>query len=453
MRLWDLGLKSLQTRLLLGAFLWIAAGLLVSGIAISGIFREHVAVQFHHELEDHLTELQGLSIVGSSGHLSILRPVSDPRFSASESGYYWEIRQSGLPVLRSESLAGRDLTVGGAHRMDVARRSVRIDPRREPFNFEVAGDTSELTVVMARFNRLLFTSLSVIAIGLFVAAAAQVGFGLHPLRRLRLALGDVRGGRAERLSDDFPTEVRPLVSDLNALIDAQADMIRRARSQAGNMGHALRTPLAILMAQARTLAANGHAEIAEAILVECRAMTRQVDYQVARARAAASRAGVGAHVIAALTVDEIISAMEKIWAERGLVYCNEVPRNLIVAVNSDDLGEILANLIDNAAKWAGHEIRLTGETVDHGVILTIEDDGPGIPIENRERAFCLGERLDQSKPGSGLGLAIVKDLVDLYGRNVSLTQSNLGGLKAVVTLPFESDRATGRPETDRLSVS
>lgn len=449
MRLRDLGLRSLQARLMLGAFAWIAVGLLVSGLAISGIFREYVRGQFHHELEDHLTELQGLSTVGAGGALSILRPVSDPRFAFPGSGYYWEIWNAGQPVLRSESLAGRDLTDAQLRGMDVARRSVAIPPAKAPFAFVVAGDTRDLTAVVARFHRLLAISLSVIAMGLGGAAAAQVGFGLYPLRRLRLSLGEVRRGKASALAGDFPQEVRPLVNDLNALISAQADMSRRARTQAGNLGHALRTPLAILMAEARSLAELGQVDAAERIVAECRAMSRQVDYQVARARAAGSRAGIGTDVLLASEAAKVIAAMEKLWAERYLAFHNDIPADLAVTANADDLGEILANLLDNAAKWAVHDIRLSGGWVDQNTTFVVEDDGPGVPESHWEAVLRLGERLDEQKPGSGLGLAIVKDIVDLYGGQVALGRSRLGGLKVSVSLPMRTDaKATAGADSE-----
>jgi signal transduction histidine kinase len=364
--------------------------------------------------------------------------VSDPRFAAPASGYYWEVWQGARPVMRSDSLSGGDLTSDRLHGFDTARTSAKLDPNGASFNFMVAGDTRDLVSVMERFHLLLASSLGIIALGLCAAAAAQVSFGLRPLRRLRMALAEVRGGRAASLSDDFPEEVRPLVRDLNALIVSQSDMVRRARAQAGNLGHALRTPLAILMAEARRLRAAGQLESADAILAECRAMTRQVDYQVARAHAAASRAGPAAYASPAVEANKVIGAMQKLWAGRTLIYRNDIPPDLMVGVNPDDLSEILGNLIDNAAKWAGREVRVTAKSPEAGGVLLVEDDGPGIPPEKRAAVFDAGERLDERKPGSGLGLAIVKDLVGLYGGNVTLGQSELGGLSVAVTLPIRS---------------
>ena len=310
--------KSLQARLLLGAALWVTAGVAVSGWAVSSLFRGHVTEQFTHEINDHLTELQSLFVSGPPGAGALLRPVSDPRFAVPGSGYYWEIWRGGAPILKSPSLEGRDIVLGTgaanqerAH-VDQSREQLVFALASEPgadktakIRFVVGADDSELTRITAQFDRSLLGSLLVFALGLIAAAAAQVWFGLRPLDRLRLSLARVRSRQADHLPQDFPSEVQPLVSDLNEVILANRDMIQRARAQAGNLAHALRTPLAVLSAEAQSLTEQGQGPAAAAMLAECRAMSRQIDYQVARARAAASRAGIGAQVAPAAVVGQI----------------------------------------------------------------------------------------------------------------------------------------------------
>jgi signal transduction histidine kinase len=439
--------KSLQTRLLLGAALWVSIGLAVSAFAISSLFRGHVTSQFTHEVSDHLTELQSLFVMGPDNKAALLRPVSDPRFAVPQSGYYWEIWQGSVPILRSPSLEDRNIIVGDAAAADPRARVERsgeslvfdqnvapVEGGKAPLRFVVGTDDSNLKHAMTEFQRSLAGAFSVIAVGLLAAATAQVMFGLQPLRRLRGALAHARVGRADRLPTDFPSEVQPLVNDLNDLLSANRGMIQRARAQAGNLAHALRTPLAVMSAEAQSLMEQGRTDAATAILAECRAMSRQIDYQIARARAAASRAGSGAQVAPAAVVGQIVSAIGRLHADRNLIFANDVPPDFMVLCDPDDLHEMLANLIDNAAKWARSEVRVTSAAEDGEHRLMVEDDGPGVPKDKWLEVFKLGERLDERKPGSGLGLTIVRDLVELYGGTVALGDSALGGARA--TLAF-----------------
>ena len=448
--------NSLHARLLVGACLWIAAALAFSDFAISALFRQHVTGQFLHELNDHLSELQGLAAEGPDG-VRLLRPLSDPRFVTPQSGFYWEILQPGGDVLaKSPSLGADEIRIDPASpptdphpsRLRTTADPVYLIERVGPagdagrtLRFAVAADEAQLEAVLHQFNRLLDGSLAVLAIGLLGAAGAQVAFGLRPMRRLRRDLGAVRAGEAERVPDTFPEEVRPLVRDLNAMLGANQEMVRRARAQAGNLAHALRGPLAILTDEARLLAETGANGPAEVLRQQCEAMTRQIDYQIARARAAATRAGPAAHAFPAAAAGLIVSAVGRMHSARDLVYENQISPSLAVACDGDDLNEMLANLIENAAKWAGAQVRLRdapGSAADTVRIL-VEDDGPGVAPDKREAVFAIGERLDEQAPGSGLGLSIVRDLAELYGGAARLEQSDLGGVAAVLELPRARD--------------
>lgn len=448
--------NSLHARLLVGAALWVVAALTFSDFAISTLFRQHVTGQFLHDLTDHLSELQGLSVMDPGG-VRLIRPLSDPRFSAPGSGFYWEVSHpDGTVLAKSPSLAEDRLRLNPAPppsdpqtaRLQDTSEAVRMVERIGPagdsgptLRFSVAAEETQLETVLHQFNRLLDGALAVLAIGLMSAAAAQVAIGLHPMRRLRRDLSKVRAGEAEQLPGDFPEEVRSLVSDLNAMICANQEMVRRARAQAGNLAHALRGPLAILADEARQLGETGQGEAAAVLRQQCDAMTRQIDYQTARARAAATRAGPAAHTFPATAAGPIVSAVGRMHHDRALVYENQLSPTLAVACDVDDLNEMMANLVENAAKWARTRVRLSdapARRADHVRIL-VEDDGPGIPAEHRERVFGIGERLDERAPGSGLGLSIVRDLAELYGGSAVMDGSELGGAMAVLELPRASD--------------
>jgi signal transduction histidine kinase len=439
--------RSLQARLAIGGLLWVCLGVTLSGAAIFELIDAQVTEQFQHEVTDHMRELQGLYLSSTSPD-GLARPLSDPRFQSPESGFYWQIWRGGAPVLRSVSLLGRDMLLpedaapqdrarvqGLGQNLIFASQEIEAPSQGGRAVVAVGIDERQQQAVMSAFQRPLFASLVAVALGLAAAASAQVVFGLRPLRRMRAALADVRAGKAETLPEDFPSEVQPLVSDLNDVIRFNREMIQRARAQAGNLAHALRTPLTILSGEADRLAREGKPEAAAAILQECRVMRRQIDHQIARARAAANRTIAGPQVRAAPLIGEVVGAVGRLHADRGVVFANDVDADIEVDCDPNDLQEILGNLLDNAGKWARSEVRITGHADTRAVEFAVEDDGPGVPEAERAKVFGIGERLDERPSGGGLGLAIVRDLVDLYDGTIRLEQGGLGGLRAVVRLP------------------
>lgn len=443
--------SSFRTRLIVGAVIWIAAGMGVSGVVLSELFRAHVTQQFDDELHGHAAELAALAAIGADGGPMILRRLSDPRFLPLRSGYYWQLSSPNGRRIVSPSLSGASLALseppplegqelhrfiqGPTGELRLVERVVTPPGASAPLRIAIGSDERLLNEVLAHFNRTMALSLSFIAAGLISAAGAQIWFGLRPLSRVREALAAVRSGQASSLPDDLPSEVRPLAADLNALLEANGEMLRRARTQAGNLGHALKTPLAILADEAERLRAAGQTEPAQVLQVQVERMRRQIDFQMARARAAASRGapGVGCDVGAVLA--PVISAMRRLHGPRGVRFEVEDPASLQVAMDALDLGEVLANVLDNAGKWAAGEVRVSFGEAKDAVRINVDDDGAGLPPEAWELVFDIGERLDEQAPGAGLGLAIVRDLVTLYGGRVWLERSPLGGLRAALVAP------------------
>jgi signal transduction histidine kinase len=441
---------SFRTRLIVGAAVWIIAGLAVSGFLLSELFKAHVTQQFDDELHGHAAELAALIDIAPDGRLSLHRRLSDPRFLPKDSGFYWRVEGAGGQALTSPSLAGRDLPLpdplpplgverhvfvaGPSGQLRLVERSVA-NPHGAPLRLGIGVDQRLLDQVLGRFNWTLFLSLTIVAAGLIGAAMLQVWFGLRPLTRMRHALSAVRLGQASRLPEDLPSEVRPLAIDLNALLEANLEMLRRARTQAGNLAHALKTPLAILVDEAERMRAAGQAEAAEVIILQCERMRRQIDYQIARARAAALKRAPGVAADVKATLDPVVAALSRLYARRDVSFVVDDQDQPIVAVDAQDLSEILGNVIDNAGKWARSRaeirVRRRGEFAE----IIIDDDGPGLPPESYEHVFGLGERLDERTPGHGLGLSIVRDLVGLYDGHVALDQAPLGGLRVILTFP------------------
>ena len=442
---------SFRLRLIAGAAIWIIAGLAMSWFAVVDLFRTHVTSEFVDELDHHGTELTGLIEYAPGKPLTIRQPLSDRRFFVPRSGYYWQIDLPDGGGLRSRSLENTSLPAD--LRFDSAppeHNSVHIGPTGEALMLErilpaqvdrpalrvtVATDRAQVEAVLADLRHTFAFSLAFIAAGLIGAAIAQVTIGLLPLNRVRDALAAIRRGAQSRLPEDLPSEVAPLASSVNALLGANEEVVRRARIQAGNLAHALKTPIAVMMREANRLQAAGLD--GNLLLEQCRKMRRQIDYELAKARAAASRGSLGLAAPVAPAIGAVISALERLYQDKGVRFDVDIEDPAaIVTCDREDLEEILGNLVDNAAKWSNGHVLVAASPAGAGRIrITIEDDGPGMPVIDRERVFRAGERLDEQVPGTGLGLAIVRDIAELYGGAAWIEDGDLGGVRACVELP------------------
>jgi signal transduction histidine kinase len=283
-----------------------------------------------------------------------------------------------------------------------------------------------------------FTAMSVAAVGLLVAGLAQLKSILAPFRQLQLRLTSVRNGKEQRIEGDYPAEVAPLVDDLNALLDHHAKLVERAISKSGDLAHGLKTPLAVLGQEAERLTAKGDYEPAAIIAAQVERMRRQIDYHLAHARAAASGAAIGTSTAAQLSADGLVRTLARLYVEKGISLQASIAATHSVRVSREDLDEMLGNLLDNACKWA--KSRVTVESAEHDgkVTLLVDDDGPGLLPELREKVLQRGVRADEAAPGSGFGLAIVRDLAELHHGSISLEPSTMGGVRARLTLPSSS---------------
>jgi signal transduction histidine kinase len=450
-------LRSLRARLIIGAAIGIAVGISAAGIFISALFRDYATSLVDTELREHLAELVSLIDVNAQGQPELYRALADPVYSQIGSGFSWQISRSGISLIKSTSASTVSLPIPtDSLRQNEVRRLVLPGPKgpmvvfertyspegmgEPPLRLQIETDQAVINQMLPNFNTPLTFSLILLGLALIGAAALQVAFGLQPMTRLRRALGAIGSGASPKLPRDFPSEVQPLVDDLNNLIEVNAQMVLRARTQAGNLAHALKTPLAVLTDEAYRLEAKGQSEAAGVILQQCTRMQRQIDYQIARARAAASRSVPGVMAAVLPAVISIVSAMKRLYAAKNLEFTIAVDEDCIALCDPMDLNEMIANLIDNACKWGVQQIAIHGilDRVAHSIVMTVEDDGPGLPPEKMEVAFQVGERLDERVPGSGLGLPIVRDLARLYGGDVRLERSEFGGLKAILRLPRTS---------------
>jgi signal transduction histidine kinase len=289
----------------------------------------------------------------------------------------------------------------------------------------------------ARFSPLVahWTLLALVAAAFVVAGLLQLQRGMSPLATLRARLADVRSGRTRRLEGEIPDEVQPLVSDLNALLEHREETVRRALTGAGDLAHGLKTPLAVLTREADRAAAAGQHEIAAALRQQVDRMRRQVDYHLARARAAASGAAPGARCAVAPSAEALIRTLLRLHAGRGLTIEARVPAAHAVRGQREDLEEMLGNLLDNACSWARSRVTVASSLHDQRIVIVVDDDGPGLDPALRDAVLQRGVRADQAAPGTGFGLAIVRDLAELHGGAIVLDASPLGGLRARLELP------------------
>jgi signal transduction histidine kinase len=286
-------------------------------------------------------------------------------------------------------------------------------------------------------------AMGMFAAGLLVASLIQLRSILTPFRNLQARLTAVRDGRTQRLDGDYPAEIQPLVEDLNALLDHRAQLVKRAISKAGDLAHGLKTPLAVLGQEAERMTGAGQHETAAIVSQQVERMRRQIDYHLAHARTVASGAVPGAICQVLASAEGLSRTLTRLYVEKGVAILVSVPPAHHVQAQREDLDEMLGNLFDNACKWARAHVRVCSVESPHGIEITVEDDGPGIPVEMRERVLQRGVRADEAAPGSGFGLAIVQDLAELHGGSIVIDASPQGGARARLTLPSCAPPAVG----------
>ncbi|HEY9080372.1 ATP-binding protein [Magnetovibrio sp.] len=442
--------RSVSLRLILISVAWIVATLAVGGWVLSQHFRTHVENSFDYGLERHVEELLSYTEV-VDGKVGLSRRPTDPSYLRPLSGWYWELTADGVVIERSRSLWDQVLPIKPIPNRGQATSFFMYGPREEKLRvvaeaFTLPGYDKDVLIYFTgpasvidrateEFTETLTTSLLLLGLGLMAAVVLQVILGLRPLKLVRQKLGAIHAGETERMTGVFPSEVEPLVNDLNKLLDHNAEVIERARTHAGNLAHALKTPLAVLGNEADGMEGQCAATLREQVST----MNDLVTRHLARARAAG---GLGVPGLKA-DVGEIASGLkrtlQRIYQRKndgaGVSIALVNVREHYVVGDRQDVEEMLGNLLDNACKWAASRVRVTGAREGREIVLSIDDDGPGIPADLRDDVLKRGKRLDEATPGSGLGLNIVHELAELYHGSLSLDESDLGGLSVRLRLP------------------
>ncbi|WP_284334696.1 sensor histidine kinase [Comamonas sp. NoAH] len=455
---------SLRIRLLLGTLAWIALAIAIAGWGLRGLFEEHINQQLQDQLVRQLDQLSAAVNFTSEQRIEVLPMAGDARLSTPLSGLYWQVDvlpaqgPAELGIARSRSLwdlvlpLSADTALPGTSRQGYAvlqlqdpqghtllavSRSLLLPEVQAPLlRLTVAADHALLAEPVQRFTTMLLAALGTLAVGLVLAVAVQLQLALRPLNLLHQSLTAVRTGKATQLEGQFPDELQPLVNEFNHVLGANADIVQRARTQAGNLAHAMHTPLTILS----NAATQDDTALARLVEEQVAIAQRQINHQLARARAAARQA-TGLRTPLQPPLESLVRTMDRLHAVHGIHFTlNGAAQCWDFLGDEQDLMEILGNLLDNAGKWANHEVHLSvqgqeSEQAGQQLLLTIDDDGPGIEDADLDRIFERGERLDERRPGTGLGLDIVRDLVRTYGGRITGSRSPRGGLRMQLQLP------------------
>ena len=440
--------KTLAFRIITFSSVWITASLVITGLMLVQIHSEHTAKHYDAHVSMHLEELTGASHFAPDGKFRLSFFPSDPRYKNLNSGWYWEVKQLGKTLIRSPSLGEHILDmrtiqpdskvmvteiVGPVEELlRVHIIAIKIDPGQEPLLFlATAPMTGILEDVVEYSDHVIYTFLA-LGIGLFLAVVLQVRVALKPLKAISSGISDIREGKAIKLPEEQLEDVRPLVDELNNLLDHNAVLVKRARNQLGDLAHSVKNPLTVITNEAH----NMESEQRKLIIKQTSEIGKNVDHYLSRARTYGTEKVLGSRSSVKAATEDLVYAMKRIYQERELEYDLSGLLGCWFRGEAQDLEEMMGNLIDNASKWASSNVVVYCGPIDEGRLeIVVEDDGPGIPEEEFESVMRRGHKLDESIPGHGQGLGIVKDISGLYGGLLQLGRSEMGGLRAGLILP------------------
>ncbi|MGF1769555.1 ATP-binding protein [Enterovibrio makurazakiensis] len=436
-----IGKLSLKSRLLLATVIWLTVMVSIAGVGIPVLVNDYLVDATKERLQLSMTEISTNLQINDDQTLALTQPLSDPRFQQQFSGLYWSINAENQQ-LRSTSLAGKNFIdhqngplkeVHGARKENLITITDSWIPEgsEKPVEVMIGIDEDPTEDVLKSLTSKLWVILSMLFIGVLVLIGLQVAWSLLPLNDMQRELVALKEGKQDALSTNYPQEVSPLVSDLNALLFHYHELLSRARNHAGNLSHALKTPLSVLKNDILAL----DEDTQKKLLPSVAQIQTQIDYHLGRSRVAGSMNILAVKSNPSERVEAITMAFDKVYASRQIIVVNELDEALDVAVDPADLDEMLGNLLENGYKWAKSLVRVYAVDADKETVqLCIEDDGDSIPKEEMANVLERSVRLDESVPGTGLGLNIVKEIAHSYRGELDLCHGRMGGLKVVLTV-------------------
>ncbi len=451
---------SIARRMLVAAAVWSLAVIAAAGWSLQALYVTETEDRLDQDVDAAIFSLTSAVDSDETGGLVVdaTQLPNDPRYTRALSGWYWAILSldaSNLIVDATQSpsffdarpeptmehvasaiaqrgvMVHEDAVGPDDNVLRVGLQAVMLPDRAQPVLLYAAIDRTAADDAVGRFALRLGVALLILGLGLVGGVVVLIHYGLRPLHSIQDKLADVRSGRRDLLDGEYPGELSPLVTEINTLIAHNRTVVERARTHVGNLAHALKTPLAVLLNESR----SGSDKMSELVRRQAEAMSSNVNHYLKRAQAAAQAEVLGARSDVKEAVEGIARMLERLHRDKGLaIYVDADPR-AVFRGEKGDLDELVGNLLENAAKWCKSRVRVSVSRSDEGVEVSVDDDGPGLPAEHRAKAMERGKRLDESEPGTGLGLSIVRELADIYGGKFLLEDSPLGGLRARLQLP------------------
>ena len=449
-------MNSLAVRLFFSATVWIIFTLVSAGLLLSDLNEKTNFKAFDDRLNLLLETLIGASRVDSSDGITVVSTIGDPRFFQPYSGWYWQVNKGSKTLVRSRSMWDQVFTsdkrlIGGrsqfinnvgkqndnekyveTKKLHIIERNISFPGINDPVTFIVSGDTEEYQVNIKKFNNTLSVILFALGAGLMIAVFLQVKFGLLPLNKIKASLFKVRNGDEEKLKESYPLEVQPLASEINELLAHNAKIIDRAKTHVGNLAHVLKTPLAVISNEIKSDSTTMHNQVS--------LMKRHIDRYLKKAHLDSVGKASKEKINIIDLIKKMILIFKKLYPDINIIFSQKI-KEAFVYGGLDDLEEVIGNIIENACKYGNSKIKVQINIVEENKLeLIISDDGLGLSVEQMNKVFARGFRLDEQKPGTGLGLNIVKDIVETYMKgNVKLKKSiKLGGLEVRITLPVST---------------
>lgn len=442
-------LNSLHWRLALASLIWLPIALIASGLALNEIFRNYASDVYRQSLvhdADHIAEALDTSAMDT---VTLNRLLPDSRYELRHSGRYWQIDIPGMTSLQSESLSGFRLEwpqrtpsmaqngftkIAGpaGQSLLMVAHNVEIEELNRIAKIFVASDLRQLDATLHSFSSALIVSLMVLGAGLLLAVFMQINVGLSPLRKLRAAVEELKRGNPTLLDFSWPSELAPLAQDLKSVALRNRQLVDRAKSEAQDLAHGLKTPLAVLMNHARV----GTACDSDEVQRQLHAIRSYIERHLARTNAGTSSLEFRGRIDTRRTILRIAETLSRLHPEKKL-RSKFFAETLSFPGPEDDLSDIVGNILENAFIWARETIELDVFHSRGSLAIHISDDGPGIPEDRRDVVLQRGVRFDETTPGSGFGLTIADDMIKLYGGRLVLDKSRLGGLMVKIYLPLK----------------
>lgn len=442
---------SLSVRLLAAWLVFLLFTLPIAALGLQVLFQRSIDRGAVSDLTVDLQLIAASLEIDEQGNVNLVDVPAHPNFLLAYGHRYWQLSENGRPILRSPSLWAETLSPATPARMGEVAVSRFSGPNDQSllglativqangkgdrkFEIVTAIDYAEILVAREKFSNDVWAGVAVVFLLIILAASVQVFVGLMPLNALRASLTAVRDGSARRIEGNFPTEIAPLISETNDLLAARDNALAAAGARAANLAHGLKTPLAVMAALSRQLRRDGAVKRAAEFEKQLEAMRWHVERELALSRPRATELTARVRIDAATEICGIVSALKKLAKSEELHWHVSVDQSMPLTIDRADFSDIMGNVLDNAQKWARHQVLVEASQTANSILLTVDDDGPGVEEEQMGRILQRGERADPTVPGTGLGLAIASELIFLHGGQFRLSRSSLGGLRAAITL-------------------